>query len=271
MHKLDTLRKVALKYSKNFLEPILKDSRYFVVASGSVGYGFADEDSDIEIEIYTNNSNLHSKINDVINLKPVYEGIEISAGITEWPVEKILNRSFSLATSINPIPFYEIANAYILSDPFKIYSKTKKALGYYSSEDQKKLIRGLYLQIFELGVHIAPKLLKRKQYLESKVAFYEALEALLRLVHMFNEKYFPHAKWLLKNIVNLKNNYGIDNLCIQIEKENNYKDQVTIFLKFIDSFKQTSKLKDFLSPEEIDEPWIMIKDPESYHFINTKY
>jgi hypothetical protein len=273
MDKTDEYRKLAKSFALEKICPLLgKDKNYFIAVSGSTGYGFADELSDLEIEVYVKDNSKHGIIErmleDVIN----YKGVEISASInTYWGIEDLLNNTFQISINENPIKYYEIRNSYKILDPSDIFQQVQKNLHFYNDNDKLAIIRGLYLQCCELGSHVAVKMASRNKFIEANIGLYTSLEALLRLTFILNNEFFPHTKWLTSHYYKLPQKYGLDNLISEISLNDDIKFNTLELKKFADDFGKKVLEGTYLTKKEVSNPWSIIDKPESYIFYPTIY
>ena len=263
------LRKIAQNFVKERVLPHIPSGvSYFIALSGSVGYGFADSLSDIELEIFVENEEAKERIRDIVNNTRSYKGYEISAGITGWPVEALLEKKFKVDTEMNPYLFYELKNSYPLADPFGIFKAMRRNLGFYSKKDKIRIIRGLFLQMAELGFHIASKAIKRGKSTEAGIGYYGGVEALLRLAHILNNEFFPSTKHLTSMFYTLPRKFGIDSF-LDEQKDLRLKERIELFNEFGRMFARQYLVGSYITEEEYRHPWQWIHFPEKYVFYPT--
>ncbi len=187
-----------------------------------------------------------------------------------WPVEDILAGKYAISTDHNPNLYFEMSNSFCLLDPLNMFADMQAKLGFFSDEDKLRVIRGLYLQLTELGYHIADKAAGRDKKFEANLGLYSSLEALIRLVHILNNEFFPHTKWLTSTLATLENQYDVDTLLAEIGGSADVRANVDRFKAFMDKFQRSVLLEgQYLTEEEVFNPWSMMSDPSSYVFYPT--
>jgi len=261
---------VSKQYATEIIAPFKKEIRVNIYISGSVSYGFCDELSDLEMEFYFpagNNPATISKVEQAIECMPVFEGIQISAGISRWPLEQVVKGNLDhFWSDVQPYTLYELITALPVDEDIPLLAEVKKKIPFYPKEIAQKVIRGLWLTINDSGAYNADYAYKRNELVVSDIFFFKAMEALLRLLYIANEKYYPHTKWLVKGIPSLTQDFGITDLIANLL-------HLSIEEKFVEVIKVADKLSSYLVEKGALEqeykynPWGILKD--EYYIFST--
>lgn len=236
--------------------------------SGSVSYGYCDELSDIEMEIWfpSSASDSHKQImQDLIDKYKEFEGIRISAGISDWPLELIVGNTEQYWTEFNPYQLYELSTAISTYEPIKLIDKVKNIIKFYPQNIFIKSIKGLWLVLNDSGSYNSEWTRKRNQIASSNILYFKALESMLRLIYILNNKYYPHTKWLEKGVINLHNNFGIVELVTNIEKLD-IAEKILFFEKVKNNIAEFMVGNDILDKSYIDNPWKILQQDYYIYF-----
>lgn len=194
-----------------------------VFIEGSVSYGFCDKNSDIDIDYYINtdleNIVLNRIKNVFINETYWFDSIRVSYGFSGnyWKFDSIINNEMNIFwNDFNPYALYNIKHAIPIWDPKELLPVIKARVEYYPEDVYKKVLRGLWITINDSGEYNALESIKRNKIVEGRLYLYRALEAMLRIVYVLNDRYYPPTKWLCAGIENLDNNFEIQNALTNI-------------------------------------------------------
>lgn len=266
---IETAKKFSETISQEFNKEAGENVKLNVYISGSVAYGYCDEKSDIEIEFYLpdeKKKEFKDKLKQVIERYPKFEDIRMSAGVSDWPLEKIVhgdtedfwNQSF-------PYLLYELTHALPIREDLPLITEVKSKIGFYPQETLQKIIKGLWLTIGDNGTYNAQWSFDRGQHTSSQIFLFMSIEALLRLAYLLNKQYFPHTKWLEKELNGLQNDFGLREFVDKNETmdlETKLKAHHEIVHK-MDVFMSDNSI---LSQKLIDDPWSVVH--EDYYVFN---
>ena len=209
---IDVAKQYADKILANFNEHI----KVNVYISGSVSYGFCDELSDIEMEFYFPDGTdqaVINKVEQVIKGLPEFLGVRMSAGISKWALENIINGNLDdYWRKFNPYTLYELITALPIREDVPLIEKVKEKISIYPKRISDIVVRGLWLTTIDSGIYNADYSFKRNEKLISGIFFFRAMEALLRLAYIANKKYYPPTKWLARGISTLPLDFGLGDL-----------------------------------------------------------
>jgi hypothetical protein len=204
---------IAKQYASKILTPINGNVKVNVYISGSVSYGFCDELSDLEIEFYFpdgTNQAVIKKVRQSIQSLPIFLNIRMSAGISEWALEKILTGNMDdYWEKLSPYALNELKTALTLREDMPLIDKVKEKISFYPKRISDNVVKGLWLTIIDSGVYNADYSFKRNDVFISNIFFFRAMESLLRLTYIANEHYYPHTKWLASGISTLPLDFGL--------------------------------------------------------------
>ena len=204
---------IAKQYASKILTPINGSVRVNVYISGSVSYGFCDDLSDLEIEFYFPDGTdqaVIKKVHQSIQALPIFLNIRVSAGISDWALEKIINSSMDdYWEKLNPYTLYELMTALPIREDVPLIDKVKEKISFYPKNISDIVVRGLWLTTIDSGTYNADYSFKRNDKFISSIFFFRAMEALLRLAYIANKKYYPHTKWLAVGISTLPLDFGL--------------------------------------------------------------
>lgn len=264
---------IAKRYSdmicREFSQEVGESIKINVYISGSVSYGYCDEKSDIELEFYlpkVTSKEIKDKLKKIIDSHPKFEDIRMSAGVSEWPLEKIANGDINDFWDQSFIYLlYELTHAIPIREDFPLIADVESKIGFYPQETLQKIIKGLWLTIGDNGTYNAQWSFSRGQKTSSYIFLYMSIEALLRLAYLLNNQYFPHTKWLEKELDGLQNDFGLkkfveDNEGMDLETK--LKTHHEIVHK-MDVFMSDNSV---LSQKLIDDPWSVVH--EDYYVFN---
>ena len=265
---------IGKKYFEEKMRPFLIQkgllNNTLICFSGSIAYGYCDKLSDIEMEYY-----IHKKLNkqalrevvEILSKEGVYESVRLSIGLnTEWKLNLILNnKTGNFWKSFDPYQLFEMTHALAIWDPFKIIEKIKKQVAFYPNPIFKKVVRGLWITANDSGFYNADFSIKRGNYTEGYTFLYRGLEALLRLIYVLNREYYPHSKWLTRQLSTLKNNFNAKYYLKKINS-GNLKDRYKTFCLFIKEFEQFFlKKHNIIERKYVFDPWVLLKKPYYIH------
>lgn len=265
---------IGKKYVEEFADPwLVKEGlfdRTMICFSGSVGHGYADQFSDIEIEFYINENLSKDKREDFRSLLQAntdYESVRISPELnTEWKLELILDEDLEKLfwKKFDPYVLFEMTHSKEIWDPLKILDTIKEKINFYPDDIFVKVVRGLWITINDSGFFNAGIAAKRENVSSAYMLLYRSLEAGLRLAYVLNREYYPHTKWLTKGLKNLKNNF---NSVQHLEKINqgdiNLRYQA--IKSYIKEFEDHLATAGILEQEDIDNPWSLLSKPYYIH------
>ena len=255
--------------SQEFIREAGKNVKLNVYISGSVSYGYCDEKSDIEIEFYLPDEikkEFKDKLKKVIDRYPKFENIRISTGVSDWPLELVVHGNINeFWKQSHPYLMYELTHATPIKEDIPLIKEVENKISFYNHGTLQRVIKGLWITIADNGTYNAEWSFKRGQLTSSNIFLFMSIEALLRIAYLLNNKYFPHTKWLEKELASLQNDFGL--------KE---------FIKGIESMDLEAKLKahheivhnmdvfmsdnSILNQNLIDDPWSIVH--EDYYVFN---
>ncbi len=269
----EKLTKVAKRYSETiyqeFSQDVGENIKLNVYISGSVAYRYCDERSDIEIEFYLPDEikkEFKDKLKKVIDSYPKFEDVRISAGVSDWPLEKIVhgniddfwNQSYTYL-------LYELTHAIPVREDLPLINEVQDKIHFYPDNTSQRIIKGLWLTITDCGTYNAEWSFKRGQNTSSYIFLYMSIEAILRLTYLLNKKYFPHTKWLEKELGNLKNDFGLKKF-IENSKSMDLESKLKAHHEIVDKIKAFMADNSVLSQKLIDNPWEVVH--EDYYVFN---
>lgn len=267
------LTEVAKKYSETILQEFRKevgeDIKINTYISGSVSYGYCDEKSDIEIEFYLPNElkkEFKNKLKKVIDNYPKFEDVRMSAGVSDWPLEKIVHGDIDdFWNQSYTYQLYELTHATPISEDIPLIDEVKNKISFYPDDTLQKIIKGLILTIEDSGMYNADWSFKRGQHTSSHIFLYMSVEAILRLAYLLNKKYFPHTKWLEKETSSLQNDFGLKEF-IEDSKNMDLESKLKAHHEIVHKIKVFMSDNSILSQKLIDNPWDVVH--EDYYVFN---
>lgn len=255
--------------TKEFTQEAGEEVKLNVYLSGSVSYGYCDEKSDIEMEFYLPDeikNEFKDKLKKVIETYPKFEDIRMSAGVSDWPLEKIVhgdindfwNQSFTYL-------LYELTHAIPIREDIPLIVEVKSKIGFYPEENLQRIIKGLWLTIADNGTYNAQWSFERGQLTSSEIFLFISIEAILRLIYLLNKKYFPHTKWLEKEMDSLENDFGLRQLTQNIEKMS-LEQKLAAHHQIVKQLDRFMSDHSIMRQELIDDPWSVVH--EDYYVFN---
>lgn len=247
------------KITQEFTIEVEKHIKLNVYISGSISYGYCDEMSDIEMEFYLPDEtakDIKAKLQKIIDNYPKFEEVRMSAGVSGWPLEKIVHGDIEKfwKNFKNPYQMYELITAMPIREDIPLIEQVKNKISFYPDDLLQRIIKGLWLTINDSGPYNADWSYKRGQLLSSNIFFFGSMEAVLRLAYLLNKKYYPHTKWLEKELGDLQNDFGLKDFAKNIEKMS-LKEKLEAQQKIIKEMVQFMIDNSILSKELIDDPW----------------
>lgn len=269
----EKLIEIAKKYSdkiiQEFLNEVAEDIKINVYISGSVSYGYCDEMSDIEMEFYLPDEtpkDVKEKLQKIIDENPKFEDIRMSAGVSGWPLEKIANGSLEeFWNQQYPYMLYELEHAMPIKEDLPLIEEVRQKIKFYPDDELQKIIKGLWLTIYDNGMYNAEWSFKRNQITSSNIFLFISLEAVLRLAYLLNKKYFPHTKWLEKELTNLENDFGLKEFMDNIEKMS-LKEKLELHRVIVERIGRFMGEKKILRQELLEDAWKVMH--EDYYIFN---
>lgn len=255
--------------SDEFLKEIQEEVKFNAYISGSVSYGYCDEMSDIEMEFYLPKNKKEAykeKLNKIIESHKEFEGIRMSAGVSDWPLEMIVNGDMDeFWKQSYTYLLYELIHTFPVREDIPLLDDVKKKIDFYPEKTLLRIIKGLWLTIADNGTYNANWSFKRGQFVSSNMFLYMSLEAIFRLAYLLNKKYFPHTKWLEKEIDSLKHDFGIKEFIANFDKMNLEQklESHNEIVKKMDIFMTDNAI---LREELINNPWEIVH--EDYYVFN---
>jgi hypothetical protein len=261
---------VAKQYVSKILSPGNLNLIVNVYISGSVSYGYCDELSDLEMEFYFPDGTepaVIKKADQSINALPEFMGIRMSAGISEWGLEKIISGDVDdYWEKYNPYTLYEISTALPIREDVPLLERAIEKISFYPKRISDMVVRGLWLTIIDSGAYNADYSYKRNDRLISGIFLSRAVEALLRLAYIANRKYYPHTKWLAKGISTLPLDFGLNNFNINFE-DLSLNERIASFNSTADKIGTYLVEKGMLGRKYKENAWEILKD--KYFIFNT--
>lgn len=264
---------IAKRYSdmirQEFNQQPKESIRLNVYISGSVSYGYCDHKSDIELEFYlpkNTEKEIKDRLKKIIESHPRFEDIRMSAGVSEWPLEQIIHGNINdFWDQSHPYLVYEITHAVPIREDFALITDVKCKLGFYPPKTLQKVIKGLWLTIGDNGTYNAQWSFERGQLSSSEIFLFTSIEAILRLAYLLNNKYFPHTKWLEKELDSLEQDFGLREFVQSIEKMN-LEEKLEAHKQIVGKLDQFMSENSILSEELINDPWSIVH--EDYYVFN---
>ena len=187
-----------------------------VFVEGSVAYGFCDAKSDVDIDYYINldtEENTRQAIRDVFTRETRrHRGVRVSYGFggKYWKFDLLVHdRMEQFWNEFDPYALKNITMAIPLQDPDGILETARKKAAFYPEDVKKKIIRGLWVTVNDSGEYNFHEAIRRNQLTEGRIFQYRALEAMLRLAYILNNRYFYPTKWLSAGLGELQENFGL--------------------------------------------------------------
>lgn len=273
MEHKEKLIEIAKRYtemiSKEFFQQVGETIRLNVYISGSVSCGYCDEKSDVELEFYLPKSTekvIKDKLKKIIDSYPKFEDIRMSAGVSGWPLELITQGNINdFWDHSYTYLLYELSHAISVREDFPLIDEVKSKINFYPQETLQKIIKGLWLTIGDNGTYNAEYSLKRGQHTSSEIFLFISIEAILRLAYLLNQKYFPHTKWLEKELSSLENDFGLEEFTQNIEKMS-LEEKLESHKKIVKKLDQFMTENSILRKELINDPWSVVH--EDYYVFN---
>lgn len=274
MNHRDRLIEVAKRYSDKITQEFAREAgnnaKVNVYISGSVAYGYADEMSDIEMEFYLpdeKKKEFKEKLKKIIEKYKEFEGIRMSAGVSDWPLEKVAHGNLDeFWDQQYPYMLYELVHAIPVQEKIPLIEDVREKVMFYPENVLQKVIKGLWLTIYDIGIYNAEWSLKRSHSTSSNIFLFMSIEAVLRLVYLLNKKYFPHTKWLEKELPNLENDFGLKEFTENIEKMS-LKERLEQHRVIVEKIGRFMGEKRTLKQELLEDAWKVVH--EDYYVFNS--
>ena len=254
---------------KEFIQESGENVKLNVYISGSVSYGYCDDKSDIEMEFYLPNEvkgEFKYKLKKVIDRYPKFEEVRISAGVSDWPLEKIVNGDIEdFWNQSFPYLLYELTHALPIREDIPLIAEVKDKIIFYPDTTFQKIIKGLWLTIADNGTYNAQWCFQRGQKTSSQIFLYMSVEALLRLAYLLNKKYFPHTKWLEKELSTLQNDFGLKKF-IESDEDMDLESKLKAHHEVVHNMDVFMSDNSILNQKLIDDPWSVVH--EDYYVFN---
>lgn len=260
------LIEIAYPYADQVLEPLEPGVLVNVYISGSVSYGFCDELSDLEIEFYFpqgSSPEIVRRVEKSSEDLPEYQGVRMGAGISQWPLEKIVSGNLDLFwENPNPYTVYELMTAVPIREDVPLIDQVKQKIPFYPKDTARRVVNGLWLTAMDSGAYNAEVSLRRNQAISANIFFFRGVEALYRLAFLANEQYFPHTKWLVKALGTLKEDFGLGEFANQVpDLEMDLR--IAAFKAAAERVSAALVQKGLLAGEYQPDPWAILADDYS--------
>lgn len=269
----DKLIAIARRYSemivREFYQAVGENIKLNSYISGSVSYGFCDEMSDIEMEFYLPNDKkkeFKENLKKIIEEHHEFEGVRMSAGVSDWPLEMIVNGDIEeFWKQSYTYMLYELVHTIPVKEDIPLIEAVKTKIGFYPDKTSQRIIKGLWLTIGDNGTYNANWSFKRGQYVSSNIFLFISVEAILRLAYILNKKYFPHTKWLEKELMSLQNDFGLKEFVENIEKMS-LEQKLEVHNEIVKKMDIFMTEDSILREELINNPWSIVH--EDYYVFN---
>lgn len=230
-----------------------------VFIEGSVAYGYCDEKSDIDMDFFINadiSEEIRKQITDVFCGDTYWrEAVRVSYGLSGeyWKIQHIVNNDLDrFWREFNPYAVNNLVQAISIWDPNNLLPLIKARVSFYPEEMKKRVIRGLWLTVNDSGMYNLKEASERNKKCEAEIYLYRAVEAILRLSYILNDRYYPPTKWLSKGIGQLSNTFGLLKMLDELNKNNNLEDIYTLFTEVCQSMQQYMSENNSIEKESIE-------------------
>lgn len=216
-----------------------------VFLEGSVAYGYCDDKSDVDMDFYIDmdlSDEMRQQISDIFCGETYWrEKVRVSYGFggAYWKIQHVINNDRDrFWKEFNPYAVNNLVQAIPIWDPKKLLSLIRERVAFYPEEMKKSVIRGLWLTVNDSGMYNFTEALERDKKCEATIYLYRAIEAMLRLCYILNNRYYPPTKWLSKGIGQLNINFGALKMLEEIEKDSKLEDIFELFTETCHSIQQ---------------------------------
>lgn len=230
-----------------------------VFIEGSVAYGYCDQNSDVDMDFFIDtdtSDELRSQITDIFSGETYWkESVRVSYGFggEYWKIKHIINNDMDrFWKEFNPYAVNNLAQAISVWDPKNLLPKIQERVGFYPENMKKRVIRGLWVTINDSGVYNFKEALNRNKKSEGRIYLYRAVEAMLRLIYILNNLYYPSTKWLSKGLQQLDNDFGVLKMLEEIEENNNLIDIYDLFMEVYRNMQQYMSDKNTIEKESVE-------------------
>lgn len=219
---------------RDISEPAVNNILSFI--STSVAYGYCDEHSDVDMEVFINteiDGNVRQKINDIFSeSEDWHKSIRISCGLAfdYWKFDLLLkNDMATFWEKYNPYALYNIKHAIPVWDPSNLLPRIRKRVNFYPNFTLKKAVRGLWITATDSGEYNVDQAAKRNTLTEGHMFLYKATEAVLRLIYILNGEYYPPSKWITSGLDKLENEFGVKDFLNELQKTSSLSEKHKLF------------------------------------------
>lgn len=195
-------------------EAVLSD-KIIASISGSTSFGFADESSDIDFDVLITekiSADQDEVLKNILSKDYFIDGKRVSYG---YDLKKSLARYLrgerqNYWDDFNPYDLFSVKHYIPVLDVNNRMAKLQDELSFYPKEIFTSVIRGLWISASNSGEYNSLQTYKRGSESEANIFLYRGYEALLRMVFVLNNKYYPPTKWLSAGLKGIENKFNID-------------------------------------------------------------
>ena len=267
----DHLIAIGTRYFENEVRPRIASlggdllERTLFCFSGSVAYGYCDELSDIEMELFVRSQTspeLSARLAEILSLHQEYESVRISPGVSPWKLDWVLDRELAkFWDTFDAYRLYEMTHAVPVWDPLRILAAVSQTIRFYPQELFVKSVRGLWITANDSGGYIADYSIRRNNETGGYLFLYRGLEALLRLIYLLNRCYYPHSKWLCAGLGGLDNDFGAGVALARINS-GSLPERYAAFMELLAKVREhLLEHAELMRAEEAREPWALLNQP----------
>jgi predicted nucleotidyltransferase len=221
-----------------------------ITLGGSVAYGEADEFSDIDLFVNSDND-----LGDLLPINELYEGkdINVDTGYSWNQLEGYLESLPEDAESF----FWGVQNALVLYDPNGRFQRIKEKIDQYLPDEiwQRKVLNRW--DLVYSSITSVKKALKREEQVIAQVWKGKLLQNMMELTFLLNRQYIPPIKWIHRKFVELPLlSKEIEVRLQKIIEINNYEDMKKEGQLVWNLFHTFIKENNVLPAEMVDKPWL---------------
>jgi predicted nucleotidyltransferase len=208
--------------------------KILVYLCGSASLGFADENSDIDFDVLVSGKitvDEYSFLREIfaddyqIESKRVSYGFDLKKKFGEY----LRSERENYWEDFNPYNLYMINHYVPVLDISVRLGELKKELGFYPKDIFISVVRGLWITVNDSGEYNSLQCFKRGNFIGADIFFYRGVEALLRLVFVMNDQYYPPTKWLSAGLQNITNQFETDKLLQTEDKK--FEEKYALFMQ----------------------------------------
>lgn len=233
--KTKNISDILLKESQIYIEELKKLTEVIgIVVTGGIARGFADEFSDVDIEVFLHNKDyIKWEKNPPIELNRMINGKEI-VEIEFFDYEDYLEPkndeyNWTLANR------WDKTYANIVYDPENKIKDLLSSKVMFRQNELERLLCRSHKYAYWYGFMVTESWIARGDIISAQISINYAVDNLIDYIYLSNKKYFPHMKWkyyYVKELETLPDNFSniLDELVLKnIYSEDDIKRKFEIF------------------------------------------